>query len=203
MELDLFNVSSSPSISTPGRAKHEVHAPLVVQEDVPAGVAGLPGADARVEVEPLPRGPAAPARHDGQHVHIDVVHAARGDDLGRLGPVLAVGAHLAAEVVVRRGGLASDHGRVVFQVLLDVRQHLAAVPHVVLLGPGEEEAQAPVITAAVAPDVLDIVTGQLRRRDKVILKQAKVGPQPEKGTVKKSRLFFLICEIYAVSLDIP
>ena len=110
-----------PSPSTSGRTQHEVDAPLVVQEDVPRGVAGLAGADAGVEVQPLPRGPAAPAGHDGQNVHVDVVHAARGDDLCRLGPVLAVRPHLAAEVVVRRRRFAPDHGRVVFEVLLDVR----------------------------------------------------------------------------------
>lgn len=159
--MDLFDVSS-PSVSTPGRAQHEVHTPLVVQEDVPRSVAGLPGANAGVEVQPLPRGPAAPARHDGQHMHIDVVHATRGDDFSRLSPVLAIGAHLAAEVVIRRCGLAADHGRVVFEVLLDVRQDLAAVPHVVLFGPGEEEAQAAIITTAIAPDVLYIITAQLR-----------------------------------------
>ena len=151
---------------TSGHAQHEVHAALVIEEDVPGGVAGLAGADGGVEVQPLPGGPAAPAGHDGQHVHIDVVHAARGDDLRRLGPVLAVGAHLAAEVVVGRRRLAADHGRIVFQVLLDVRQDLAAVPHVVLLGPGEEEAQAAVIAASVAPHVLHVVSGQLRRERK-------------------------------------
>lgn len=65
--------------------KHEVDAALVVEVDVPGRVAGPARADAGVEVEPLPD---PSARHQGQHVHVDVVDAARRDDFSSLRPIL-------------------------------------------------------------------------------------------------------------------
>ncbi len=124
------------------------------------GHARLPGADAGVEVQPLPRGP--PARDQSQHVDVDVVDATRGDDLGGLGPVLTVGASLPRKVVMSRARprLALDHGRVVVQVLPDVGHDLASVSHVVVLGAGEVEAKASVVATAVASDVANVETGE-------------------------------------------
>lgn len=72
---------------------------------IPGGVAGLSGADGGVEVEPLPA--ASAARHQRQHVHVQVVHAARRDDLRRLGPVLAVGPARGTEDAIKIGGILS------------------------------------------------------------------------------------------------
>ena len=141
-------------------------APLVVEIDVAHGVTGLARADGGVEVEPLPH---APAGDEGEDVDVDVVDDASGDDLGGLGPVLAVGAGLAGEVVggVGAAGLRADHGGVGVEVGAEVGHDLAAELHVVLLGAGEVEREAAVVAAAVALHVLDVVAGQLQgKRDR-------------------------------------
>ena len=65
-----------------------MYTPLIIKVDIPGGMTRSPSPDAGVEVQPLP-GPA-PTRDECQDVDVDVVDAARGDDLGGLGPVLTV-----------------------------------------------------------------------------------------------------------------
>ncbi len=92
-----------------------MHAAGIIQVDVSGRPCScLSRTDAGIEVQPLPGGP--PAWDQSQHVYVYIVDAASGDDLCSLGPILAVGPHLPAEVVVGRSThreLAPDHGRVV------------------------------------------------------------------------------------------
>lgn len=133
---------------------------LVVEINVPGRSAGLATANAGVKMEPFP-GPLA--RHPSQDVDVDVVQAAGGDDLRRLGKFLMIRAHLAGEVVIGRGvaHFAPNHGRVVFQIFSDVGHHLPSILVVAVLSTREIDAQTAIVTASITSHVSDIITSQL------------------------------------------